>query len=173
MTTISSSKTLSLNLIDNSGIDRLIIVPREPGDVTGHIDGMIRFIDKERIIVGSYPASYTKGKDNISEVKLEEGKAFSKYLIDKLSKSFEVIRVQNSIPRKGPYEFPGAFGNYINFLRIGSKVILPQYNIPEDEPAKEQFRKCFKDSDIKLLNKDVDLLSYYGGVINCISCQIY
>jgi len=37
------------------GLSKLIILPVEPGDQTGHIDGLCRFIDEKTVIVSEYP----------------------------------------------------------------------------------------------------------------------
>ena len=35
-------------------MDRLIFIPQEPGDVTGHADGVVRFIDGDSVVVNDY-----------------------------------------------------------------------------------------------------------------------
>jgi len=154
------------------GITNLIIVPVEYGDETGHIDGMVRFIDDKTVLVGSYPSKYTNEANNIPEADYKIGKQFLDNLADTLSKTITVIRIENSIP-KDDKEFPSAFGNYINFLRIGNKVFLPQYNISQDNEALETFHEHFSELQIIPIKTDIDKLSSLGGVLNCISWTYY
>lgn len=157
---IAENESCSINQIQEifkkrMGIDRLIFVPVEPGDVTGHVDGMIRFIDAQTIIVGAYESDYKEGKE----------------FMDELSRQFEsdfnVVRIVNATPKKQrPEEFPSAYGNYVNFLKIGDTIFLPQYDLSTDLAAKKEYEKYFKVVPIKI---DVDKLAELGGVLNCIT----
>jgi len=156
------------------GISNLIILPVEPGDITGHIDGTVRFINDSTLIVSSYPDIYSKGQNNISEEDYIIDKQFLDNIADTLIKSFTVKRLVNDIPKNdGVNGVASAFGNYINFLRIGNYLFLPQYDIPQDEISIDFFNKNFPELTIVPIKKDIDKLSKLGGVLNCISWQYY
>src|ERR1019366_1934216 len=85
---IADNEWLSIDEIRNTfeeqlGISKLIIVPVEPGDETGHIDGIVRFINETTIVVAAYPDNY------------REGKEFMDGIAKQLVKDFKVIRITN------------------------------------------------------------------------------
>lgn len=162
---IADNEWLSIDEIHKAfkeqlGISKLIIVPVEPGDETGHIDGMVRFINETTVVVGQYPENY------------KEGRNFMDGIARQLSNDFTVIRVTNEIPKdQKDGEFPSAYGNYINFLRVGDKIFLPQYGIiDKDKSAKAEYEKYFK---VITVAKDIEKLSELGGVLNCITWTYY
>jgi agmatine deiminase len=174
---IADNENLSIDKIKEIfktrlNISELIIVPVEPGDETGHIDGMVRFANEQTVFVASYPDKYESEDKNINEQDYQIDKQFLDNLADTLSKKFKVIRIENSIP-KDDTKFPSAFGNYINFLRIGDKVFLPQYGILQDSKAKDVFKNNFPALTVVPIRTDIDKLSKFGGVLNCISWTYY
>jgi agmatine deiminase len=178
---ISNNENYSITEIKNIflqylGIDKLIFIPVEPGDVTGHTDGMVRFVDNKTLLVGDYPDEYEDGKDIISFEEYEESKNHTSKLIAMLKsehkKDFKVIRMTNTIPRNPmkKNDFPSAFGNYVNFIRLGKTILLPQYNIQEDVDAVRVLKKNCKDLNIIPVDIfGINELSNEGGVFNCIS----
>lgn len=176
---IADNETLSIDRIkeifkSQLNISNLIFVPVEPGDETGHIDGMVRFADEQSLFVASYPDNYESGDRNIKNEDYKIGKQFLDNLADTLSKIFKVIRIENTIP-KDEKDYPSAFGNYINFLRIGNTIFLPQYgnNISQDSKAKDIFKNNFPTLTVVPIGTDIDKLSKLGGVLNCISWTYY
>jgi len=78
----------------------------------------------------------------------------------------------------GERTFENATGNYMNFLRAGNKIFLPQYNNPiDDERAYQPFQNYFGKihPEIKVIKVPLNAtsLAQYGGVLNCITLQIY
>jgi len=158
---ISENESMSIQEINNFfkekiGINKLIILPVEPGDETGHIDGMVRFIDSNTVIVGGYEKDYNEGHD------------FMNKIAELLSSEFNVVRVINKTPQaQSPDEFVSAYGNYINYLQVGNTIFLPQYGISDkDKAAKQILDKYF---NVVLVKEDIDKLSKLGGVLNCIT----
>ena len=174
---IADNQHLSIESIrdifkEQLNISNLIFAPVEPGDETGHIDGMARFANDQTVLVASYPDNYEIGDKNISEEDYKISKHFLDNLALSLSKQFKIVRIESSIP-KTDTKFPSAFGNYINFLRIGDTVFLPQYGISQDRKAIEIFKTNFPDLTVVLVRTDIDKLSKFGGVLNCISWTYY
>jgi agmatine deiminase len=140
-------------------IENLLIIPVEPGDRTGHVDGIVRFITENKVVVATYPESY------------KEGKKFTDTLAKFFKKTFQVFRVSNGTPSSITTEgIPSAFGNYLNYLRIGKTIFLPQYGIKEDEQAKRFYKKFF---DVIEVRYEIDKLAHLGGVLNCITWIYY
>jgi hypothetical protein len=100
-------------------------------------------------------------------------------------KGFNIFRISNSIPSKGVYSnnkgeatFENAEGNYLNFLRVGNKIFLPQYfKEQDDNRVFDEFNNYAKNNlpylEIIKVNADATPLARYGGILNCISLQIF
>ena len=135
------------------GLKKLIVIPHEPFDFTGHADGMIRFISPEKVFLADYRIS-----NPVLWLKLMR-------ILDR--NGFEVIpfpyipsKIKNS---NGDYT---AIGCYINYLRAKDLVILPQFGLPEDKKAADLIRLHLS-IDPVLLNATE--LAQEGGVFNCIN----
>ncbi len=110
------------------GINKLIFIDEEPGDATGHVDGLIRFIGENRLIIARYPAICVEENKYIDGVKqqiqMESGN------------SFEFIDIPNGLFIDESDEgVPSSFGNHINYLHLGSSLLMPTYGIDSDEAA--------------------------------------
>ena len=158
-----TEKEIRTILKDKLNITNLIILPEEPGDDTGHIDGMVRFVDENTVAVGSYPENYPEGKGfmNGIAVKLEK----------ELGKEYRIIRIPNGIPPNEKSEgIASAVGNHMNFLRLENIILLPYYGIPEDEKAKEVLQEALPDVQVIPVNTPgIKKLASKGGVLNCIT----
>ena len=69
-----------------------------------------------------------------------------------------------------PGELPSAWGCYINYLRIGNQVVLPAYDLPEDQVALDTIRNLLPDAQVSQV--PCRSLAERGGVLNCISWTI-
>lgn len=138
-------------------LDRLIVIPEEPGDVTGHVDGVVRFVDERRVVMNDY--------------------ALEKELAGYGRKVETILREEGLENLKLPYAptgeigadgMPSALGCYINFLRIGDLVILPQFGLKQDAEALAACRRIFG-GDIEVETVECSKLASEGGVLNCVS----
>jgi agmatine deiminase len=128
---------------------RVIIIPEYPKEKTGHADGLIRFIDENRVFINE-----TEG-----EPKQEWLKEFKKVLDDNGLKSIE-------LPCPMPPEQETAIGLYLNYLHVGNLVVVPQFNKPEDKPALDAVKDIFG-ADNKVVGYDARWIAEHGGVFNC------
>jgi agmatine deiminase len=94
-------------------IEELIIVPEPPYDYTGHADGIIRFIDENRVFINDL-SEYSKTYQS----KLL--KALAKANLEYIELPIETIR--------GEYGFmPVIYGLYINYLEMEQGIIVPSF----------------------------------------------
>jgi len=144
-------------------INKLILLPEEPGDDTGHIDGMARFIDESTVVVGSYPKNWPKGKDFMDSI--------AEKLIKELGKEYRIIRIPNGLPPDEKNEgIASAVGNHINFLRIGNRILIPYYGIPEDEQARKVLQVALPNVEVIPIDiPSIKKLASKGGVLNCVT----
>lgn len=127
---------------------RVIIIPSLPTDMTGHADGMVRFVD-ENTVIGNR-TKYGYGLEARIKTEMRKHK----------------IEV---------YDFPyfgskgdSAVGCYLNFLETEQTVFLPVFGVDMDseaiETAGELFRKAIVPVNINEIAED-------GGVLNCMSWE--
>lgn len=108
------------------GLSNIHFIPVEPDDETGHVDGMVRFIDEKVVVVGEYPPK----SENHSFME-----RLAKELKTDLGEDYTIIRLMNADPEdyvsEGIYS---AVGNHVNFLRINDHILFPYYS---DEISKQ------------------------------------
>lgn len=141
---------------DKLGIKRLVVVPTEPGDRTGHIDGMMRWIDERRLLINDYCTIYPHSK-------------FVKKLKNCLALQLPDIELvvlpylPETEKHKGWYS---AVGNYINYLRTKNRVYVPVF-INDVEPRIRQiYQQNFARECSFIISNSV---ARYGGLLNCIT----
>lgn len=115
------------------GIAKLIFIDEEPGDATGHVDGMIRFISENKMVISRYPEDCIKENKFIDRVK--------KQIKIELRNSFEFIDIPNGLFSDESSEgISSSFGNHINYLHLGRYLLVPVYGIDSDDTALSIFK---------------------------------
>lgn len=141
-----------LELLFNS---RIIIIPKYPGDYTGHADGIVRYYSGKKVLISRY--------FNKDELK------FKAKLINKLKISgLEPIEIPYNPYQNDDKE--DATGLYINFLQMNNHIFLPVFDLPEDEQALSLFEELF--SGYSIIPVKSNSIAKEGGILNCISWNI-
>lgn len=148
-------KKLLKELQEQLLVDRLVIIPEQPYDFTGHSDGMVRFLDDNTVLINDYK---------------NESKRFVVNFEDTLKQSgLNIIRIPYN-----PYDNSKnmhAMGIYINYLQMDRTLVIPIFNQKEDDFAVKQFEQLFLGYDITtVVATDI---AKQGGLLNCISWNIY
>lgn len=136
-------------------VDKLIFIPTHPIDFTGHADGMVRFYDSNTVLINDY------SKEDI-EFQLRFRLALHNARLNYIE-----------IPYN-PYDNKKdehANGEYINFLQMQQAIIIPTFGIKEDEAVIKQFEQLFAGQ--KIATVDSYDLAFDGGILNCITWNIY
>lgn len=152
------------------GLSRIIFIPVEPGDETGHVDGMVRFIDEKVLVVGEYPRH--SENHNFMEI-------LAKNLKEDLGDDYTILRLMNG--ESEDYESEGigsAVGNHVNFLRINDLMLFPYYGDKISKQPLQDFQSDLQKNNLNIRVIPVDLqeinkLAKKGGVLNCISWQVF
>lgn len=152
------------------GFSRIIFIPVEPGDETGHVDGVVRFIDDKVLVVGEYPRH--SENHNFMEI-------LAKNLKEDLGDDYTILRLKNGEPED--YESEGigsAVGNHMNFLRINDFILFPYYGDEISKQPLQDFQSNLQKNNLNIRVIPVDLqeinkLAKKGGVLNCISWQVF
>jgi len=152
------------------GFSNIILIPVEPLDETGHVDGMVRFIDEKVLVVGAYPRH---SENHVFMNRLAEN------LQTDLGKDYTILRLMNAEPED--YESEGigsAVGNHLNFLRINDLILFPYYSDMISKQPLLDFKSELEKNNLNIHVIPVDIpeineLARSGGVLNCISWQIF
>lgn len=120
------------------------------GDMCGHSDGIIHYVDNNRVLITNYGD-------------------FSRYYYYRhlkiLEKKFEVIPLKYKAKRLHARSWA-----YINFLQIGNIIFVPQLGLEEDHQAMEQISKTLKNHEV--IGIPALEAVRRGGALNCISWNI-
>ncbi|MDF2157292.1 agmatine deiminase family protein [Algoriphagus sp. CAU 1675] len=148
-------KKLLFQIQDLLELDRIILIPEQPGDYTGHADGMVRFIDEHTLLANDFSR--------------EEKEFYEAFEIALHNTGLEVVYLPYNV-----YQNPNnnyANGDYINYLQMRQGIFVPTFGLPEDEKAIQVIETCFPDQ--KIIPIESNDLAKDGGILNCISWNIF
>lgn len=135
-------------------IDKLYFVPEQPGDFTGHADGMVRFLDEDTVIINDY--------------KKEKSDFYRAFEIAIHNTGLNRVRIPYNVYDNKSND--QANGDYINYLQMENLVILPTFGLKEDDEVIRQFEDMFAGHRIESV--DSNEIANDGGVLNCITWNI-
>jgi agmatine/peptidylarginine deiminase len=132
----------------------IIIIPAlksQTEDLTGHADGMVRFVNRNTIIGNERrPNEY-------------------QYMRDGLQKAIDTFNLTYiDIPffeEKDPKHPESAIGIYVNYLEVNDLIVLPVFNRTEDNQVLAILQKTFPNKHIETINYDD--VAKKGGLLNC------
>ena len=140
-------------------VNQVVFIPVEPGDDTGHADGMVRFVDEQTVIANDYSG-------------IEVSKRFKDKFYGILSDSgLDVLPVPYHPLNNRVDGLWVALGCYINFLQVDKKIFMPTFdNKVEDDNALVRFEEIFGSGNvIPVPSKEVAM---GGGVLNCLTWEV-
>lgn len=127
---------------------RVIIIPSLRSDMTGHADGMVRFVD-ENTVIGNASRSLFGLESHIKLALRNHG--------------IEVIDFPYLDSKGG-----SAVGCYLNFLETEQAIFLPVFGVDTDSEAIETAKNIFNKTIIPV---NINEIAEYGGLLNCISWE--
>ena len=140
------SKNELINELEKLLEANLIIIPSLKSDMTGHADGMIRFVDEDTAIGNS--SNFKYGLENRIKATLKKNE-------------IEVMDFPY-FDSKGD----SAVGCYLNFLETEQIIFLPVFDVDMDKDAINTAKGIFKK---KMVPVNINEIAKDGGVLNCIS----
>ena len=126
----------------------IIIIPSLESDMTGHADGVVRFVNENTVIGNASP--YKTGYEQ---------------------------KVKRALKKHGisVVDFPyfdsagiSAVGSYLNFLETEKHIFLPIFGSVQDETAVKRAKEIFEK---KIVAVNINGIAKDGGVLNCISWE--
>lgn len=128
---------------------QVILIPSLKSDMTGHADGMVRFIDETTVIGNHVPA-----KNGLEQRIQAVLRTYGIHVID------------------FPYFYSpkgSAVGCYLNFLQTPEYLFLPVFGVPMDTAAIVAAQQLFSKIVIPV---NIHEIAVDGGLLNCISWEI-
>lgn len=135
-------------------VDKLYFVPEQPGDFTGHSDGMVRFVDEHTVIINDY--------------KQEKEEFYRAFEIAIHNTGLDYITIPYNVYDNKSNNH--ANGDYINYLQMEKTVIIPTFGIKEDDITVKQLETIFAGQTIATVESNE--IAYDGGILNCITWNI-
>ena len=128
----------------------IIIIPAENDDMTGHADGMVRFVNRNTILGNKLADEYKYWREGMEKVIEQYG--------------LKYIDVPFFSP-KDPKHPHSAVGIYVNYLEVNNLIVLPVFGREEDKQAVDVLRQAFPDRVIETI--DYNDVAWEGGLLNC------
>jgi agmatine/peptidylarginine deiminase len=137
-------------------VQKVVFIPRDKKCPFGHADGMLRFINEDRVLISGFYETV--------------GNSFTTKLLAAL-KSAKIKWEWLRCTKKEKEENIA----YINFLQTRDLILLPKLNRRnEDKAALNAIKTFFPDYDKRnrIFQIDTSVLFKLGGALNCISWTI-
>lgn len=126
----------------------VIIIPSLKSDMTGHADGMVRFVN-ENTVVANAPLSPFGFETKVK-------KALQNHGIEVLDFLYFDSNGDSAI------------GCYLNFLETGQVIFLPVFGVDTDNKAVQTAKHIFHKAIIPV---NINEIAADGGLLNCISWE--
>lgn len=152
-----TNKTKLISEIEHLLEVEVIVIPHIKSDMTGHADGMVRFVDRNTVLGNDREQEHKYWKNKINKILKEKG-------IDYIDIPF--IDHQEK-------KYPGhAIGCYVNYLEVENLIVIPIFEIEnnKDREVYDMFRQIFPDRKIETMN--YNKIGLLGGLLNCTTWTI-
>ncbi len=127
-------------------------------DTDSHIDTLARFIDKKTIM---YVACENIYDEHYKELKLMEEE------LQEIAKIHDFKLIALPMTKAVYFKEERVPATYANFLFVNGAVIVPTYNIAQDEEALEIFRKSLP--HLEVVGVDCSVLIRQHGSLHCVT----
>ena len=131
-------------------------------DTDGHVDNLLCPIGKNQYLIAT-----THKLDPNYEI-LEKNKSDLIKFFKDTNQTFDLIEVP--LPTRKKINNKNIISSYINFYFSKNKIILPKFNVKEDNEVKLTFEKLFPNREIIML--ETENINYGGGNIHCITMNV-
>lgn len=129
----------------------VIIIPAQNGDMTGHADGMVRFVNKNTILGNKLADEYKYWREGIQKV------------IDEYHLKYIDVPFLTDI--KDPKHPISAIGIYVNYLETDNLIVMPVFDRDEDKEVERILKEVFPNKVVETI--DYNEVAQEGGLLNC------
>ena len=128
------------------------LIPRDPYDIFGHADGMVRPIAPGTVLLNNY---------------VNVDKSLRERLLKALTAhGLHVEELHYDLPRPSKQSWA-----YLNYLQVKNRIFVPVLGLPEDALALKQLRDFFPGHKVIPVPGCQDLVRD-GGALNCVSWTV-
>ena len=127
---------------------RVIIIPSLRSDMTGHADGMVRFVDENTVVTNAPLSPYG------FETKVK--KSLQNYEFNVIDFSYFYSKGDSAV------------GSYLNYLATEKSIFLPVFGVDTDNEAIKLAKNIF---DKTIIPVNINEIAEDGGLLNCISWE--
>ena len=135
----------------------IIVIPQIKSDMTGHADGMVRFVDRNTLLGNNREQEYKYWRNGINKILKEKG-------IEYIDIPFLDHKEKN---------YPDhAIGCYVNYLEVGNLIVIPIFETEKnkDQEVYDKFKEIFPNRKIETINYNE--IGFFGGLLNCTTWTI-
>lgn len=135
----------------------IIVIPQIKSDMTGHADGMVRFVDRNTLLGNNREQEYKYWKNGINKILKEKG-------IEYIDIPFLDHKEKN---------YPDhAIGCYVNYLEVENLIVIPIFETEKnkDQEVYDKFKEIFPNRKIETINYNE--IGFFGGLLNCTTWTI-
>ena len=129
----------------------LVIIPWDRYEIFGHADGMVRYIDGDRVLLNNY---------------IDTDPYLRKRLLDALTPHFQVEELHYKGPRISKFSWA-----FLNYLQVKDCIFVPWLPIAEHHEAQSRFIDLFPDKQIEFIGPCEDII-HAGGALHCVTWNI-
>lgn len=131
-------------------LDNIIFIPALPYEITGHSDGMVRFIDENTLFINDF--------------RLSSSKSYWSRLLKAL-RQFDLFLLPNDLHKNKIKD--DATGDYINMVTIKDLLLVPYYGNTTDDLVYRLLGKI--NSRCNVIPIEANGLSVKGGILHCVT----
>ncbi len=144
---------------------KIIVIPQHPYDFTGHVDGLVRFVDENTVLINDmkYEKCILKNKQKTYRNKLIENWHYS-FMSVFLNAGLKMEELPTFVPENGNDK--SGEGIYINFLLLENCILMPAYRNDIDNDASKILEHLYE-RNVKMIYANE--LAKEGGMINCVT----
>ena len=131
---------------------RVCLIPRDPYDIFGHADGMVRPITPDTVLLNNY---------------VNVDKSLRERLLKTLrTHGLHVEELHYDLPRPSKQSWA-----YLNYLQVKNRIFVPALGLSEDALALKQLHDFFPECKVIPVPGCQDLVRD-GGALNCMSWTV-
>ena len=130
---------------------QIVLIPWDRYEIFGHADGMVRWIDGDRVLLNNYAQV---------DLRLRER------LLEALSPHFVVEELEYNVPRLSKLSWA-----YLNYLRVKNCIFVPGLHAMEDPQALQQIEQFYPDCKV-IQVQGCEELARDGGALHCVTWNV-
>ena len=135
----------------------VIVIPQIKSDLTGHADGLVRFVNENTLIGNNRDQEFKYWSKKLNKVLQENG--------------LDYIDIPSLEHKENKYP-DHAIGCYINYLEVQDLIVLPIFETENNRDIEvfHKFQQIFPNRKIEAIN--YNSVGLFGGLLNCTTWTI-